>query len=239
MNMKPLVRQILRHHDFLSIVLLLLVCASAWGFMEIADELAEGDLHELDWQLLMLLRSAENPADPIGPRWFEEMVRDATALGSTLILTLLVVSAAVALLMERKRQAAVWLIGSSLGALAFSTFFKNVFDRERPNVLAPELLPTSYSFPSGHSLLSAAVYFTAAALLVHVIPRKRTKAFLLTVALLLTLLTGFSRVYLGVHFPSDVLAGWTLGLGWSVLCWFVFWQVSNRLRRSEPPPDRF
>lgn len=221
----PRLREVLRQGDFLSLVLLLVVVGSVWVFVEIADEVLEGELRALDNRILWLFRNPADPGDPIGPRWLDEAIRDATALGGPLVLTLLVAAAVVVLWLERHRRAALWLAAASLGALALSSAFKALFARERPDLLPAELLPVTYGFPSGHSFLSAAVYLTLGALLVHVLPRGRTRTFVLATAVLLAGLTGFSRIYLGVHYPTDVLAGWTLGVGWAALCWLVAWNL--------------
>ena len=220
-------RELLRHGDFLSLVLLLTVVGAVWAFVELADELAEGELRWLDTQILHWFRNPDDLSDPLGPRWVEEMIRDATALGGVLVLTLVVAATAVALWLERHVRAAAWLLVATLGAFALSTVFKLYFARERPDILAADLLPSSFSFPSGHSFLSAAVYLTLGALLTRVVPNTRTRSFVLFMALLLTLLIGASRVYLGVHYPTDVLAGWTLGLSWAALCWLVAWNIQK------------
>lgn len=224
-DMHARLKELLRHGDFLSLVLMLIVAGSVWAFVEIADEVIEGELQRLDMRVLLLFRNPSDLSDPIGPRWFEELVRDATALGGVVILSLLASTAVIALWLERRRRAAAWLLIATLGAFALSTLFKLLFARERPDILASDVLPATHSFPSGHTFLSAAVYLTLGAMLAHVVPRKRTRTFVLFVAVLLTLLTGFSRVYLGVHYPSDVLAGWTLGLSWAALCWLVAWNL--------------
>lgn len=220
-------KELLRHGDFLTLVLLAIVVGTVWGFVELADEVLEGATHEIDIRLLYLLRNPADPTDPIGPRWFEELMRDATALGSFAVLTLLTVAVVGTLWLEQHRAAAIWLAVAVVGALVFSTLFKVIFARARPDLLPAELLPASFSFPSGHAFLSAAVYLTIGALLTRVLPNRRTRIFVLSMAVLFTVLTGFSRVYLGVHYPSDVLAGWTLGLCWAALCWAVAWNLGK------------
>lgn len=225
--MRVQVKELLRHGDFLTLVLLAIVVGTLWGFVELADEVMEGSLHEIDMGLLHLLRHPADPADPIGPRWFEELMRDATALGSFMLLTLLTLAVVGTLWLENHRVAAIWLTVAVLGALGLSTLFKVLFARTRPDLLPAELLPSSFSFPSGHAFLSAAVYLTIGALLTRVVPSGRSRIFVLAMAVLFTALTGFSRVYLGVHYPSDVLAGWTLGLCWAALCWAVAWNIGK------------
>lgn len=220
--------ELLRQRDFLALSLVAVIVGTVWAFIELADELVEGELHDVDLRLLYLLRNPADATDPIGPYWVEEWMRDITALGGVPVLTLLAFTVVLTLWMERHRAAAAWLTASILGAAIISPLFKYLFARERPAILAPELLPSSFSFPSGHAFMSAAVYLTIGALLTRVIPNRRTRTFVLLAALVLAFMVGVSRVYLGVHYPSDVLAGWTLGLCWAALCWIVAWRIQQR-----------
>lgn len=227
-DVKAWLGELLRQRDFLTLALAAVVVGSVWAFIELADELQEGELAAIDERLLHLLRAPGDPGDPIGPRALEVAVRDITALGGVPVLTLFVALAIVVLWMERQRVAAWWLAIASLGAAGLNVLLKNLFARDRPALLEPELLPTSFSFPSGHAFLSAAIYLTAAALLTQIIVKPATRALVLAAAALVAVLIGASRVYLGVHYPSDVLAGWTLGLCWAALCWVVFWNLRKR-----------
>jgi len=226
--MKNRMRAQFRHGDLLSLILLLAVSLALWAFVELANQVVEGDVQRLDERVLALFRTPGNPADAVGPSWLENMFRIVSALGSELILTPVVAFAVIALWMEGLKRAAVWLGVAAAGAGVLSPLFKNYFARERPAFLVKELLPASSSFPSGHALLSMAVYLTIGALLTQVVPAKRTKAIVLLMAVLIALLIGVSRVYLGFHYPSDVLAGWCLGLFWATLCWLVAWTIRDR-----------
>ena len=116
---------------------------------------------------------------------------------------------------------AVLLIVATLGALGLSTLLKNTIDRERPDLVPHHTRVYTASFPSGHSMLAASTFLTMGALLARVQRRKRMKAYILLVAITATLLVGLSRVYLGVHWPTDVLAGWTAGAAWALSCWLL------------------
>jgi undecaprenyl-diphosphatase len=109
---------------------------------------------------------------------------------------------------------------------------KNWFERPRPDIIVHELYRSTASFPSGHATMSALVYLTLAALVVRVIRDRRLKASVLAVAVLLTGLVGVTRVYLGFHWPSDVLAGWALGAAWALGFWTMaqLGRVGRRLR---------
>jgi undecaprenyl-diphosphatase len=147
------------------------------------------------------------------------VVRDITSLGSTTVLTLVVAMVAVFLVLhQRKRAAALVVAATSLGALAV-TIVKLLIARSRPDVVGQLMAETSHSFPSGHAANSAIVYLTLATLLFPVVRERRLRIFLFAVAILLVAAIGASRVYLGVHWPSDVLAGWVFGSGWAMLWW--------------------
>lgn len=200
---------------------LLVAAGSAWLFIAIADEVSEGDTLTCDEWLLLALRSRADPADPLGPAWFEEMMRDFTALGGVGVLALMVLSAAGFLLMQGKRRAALLVLSATGSGALLGVALKLLFARPRPDLVPYASQVYSASFPSGHSLLAAVVYLTLGALLARVQPNRRLKVYLMGWALLMTLLVGVSRVYLGVHWPTDVLAGWTAGAAWAAMCWVV------------------
>jgi undecaprenyl-diphosphatase len=200
----------------------------AWVFVEIAGEVIEGDITRFDRMLLMALRSAGDPSDPIGPRWFEEAARDITGLGGHAVLTFVTLAAIAYLVMTGKRHAALLVLVAVGGGMLLSTMLKLGFARPRPDLVPHGVRVYTASFPSGHAMLSAVTYLTLGALLARVEPSRRAKAFLLGLAILLTVLIGMSRVYLGVHWPSDVLAGWCGGAAWAALCWFVALQLQRR-----------
>lgn len=206
----------------LSLLLLLCLAAgSAWIFIEIADEVVEGELHEIDTAILLALRTSGNPADPLGPGWLQEMGRDITALGGTLVTTLVTLAAAGFLALQGKRRAAVFVTVAIFSGVILGWLLKSGFDRPRPDLVPHGSIVSSSSFPSGHSMTAAIVYLTLAAVLIRVQTRRPLQLYLLSLALLITIAVGVSRVYLGVHWPSDVLAGWTAGAAWAVLWWII------------------
>lgn len=209
-------------YEITILIALVIIAGGAWGFIVLADEVIEGDTHALDEQLLLALRP--NPADlgdPIGPPWVEEMMRDFTALGGFGILTLLTASVVGYLLLQRKYNGALLVCATVIGGMLLSFVLKQGFSRPRPDLVPHGSLVFTASFPSGHSMLSAVTYLTLGALLARFQPNPRLKIYLLAIAILLTVLVGISRVYLGVHWPTDVLAGWTAGAVWAALCWLV------------------
>ena len=197
-------------------------------FVELAGEVLEGDTRALDETILLAFRNPADPSDPIGPRWFEEMMRDITALGSTVVLTFVSLGVAGFLQMTGKRGAAVLVIAAVIGGSLLSSGLKFGFERARPDLVPHGTTVYTKSFPSGHSFLSAVVYLTLGALLARVQPKRRLKIYLLGLAALLTVAIGLSRVYLGVHWPTDVLAGWTVGATWALCCWLVALWLQSR-----------
>jgi undecaprenyl-diphosphatase len=203
------------------LVATLVILLALFGFFKISEELGEGELAHLDESLLHALRVPGQPDRPIGPAWLIEAARDITALGGRTMLVAVTLFAIGYLVFERK-YGAMWLVAvATVGGGVLSTGMKQFFDRGRPELVPHLVAVSSPSFPSGHSLLAAVLYLTLGALLARFAVGRRTKIYLLTVALCATLVIGSSRVYLGVHYPSDVLAGWCAGLGWALTCWLV------------------
>lgn len=200
---------------------LALLALAAWGFIALADEVLEGETHGFDQAIILAFRAPGDPADPLGPAWLEDAVRDVTALGSAPVLVIAVLAVAGFLALSRNWGLALFTVAASLGGLALSSALKYLIDRPRPELVPREALTFTSSFPSGHSMMAAVIYLTLAALVVRLMERKRLKGYALAVALALALLVGLSRVYLGVHWPSDVLAGWAAGAGWALACWLA------------------
>ncbi len=207
---------------------MLAVAAGLFAFAMLAAEVVEGDTRALDTRVLLSLRSAADPSDPIGPRWLEETMRDFTALGSTGVLATVTLGVIGFLVLTRKRHAAVAVMVAVLTGLLLSYALKWGFARPRPELVPHGQVVYSQSFPSGHAMLSAVVYLTLGALLARTQARRRVKAYFLAIAGLLTLIVGVSRVYLGVHWPTDVLAGWVGGAGWALLCWIGMLWLQQR-----------
>ncbi|WP_136068678.1 phosphatase PAP2 family protein [Modicisalibacter radicis] len=213
--------------------LAVLLCVSVlsggvWGFVELADAVMEGETQSIDESLLLSLRNPADHSDPLGPGWVEEIGRDFTALGGVAVLVLISLGALGYLLLARRYRAALFASIAVPGGMLLSTVMKMGYDRARPDLVTHETMVYTASFPSGHSMMSAVTYLTLAALLIRVQPALRLKAYLLILAILFTLLVGASRVYLGVHWPTDVLAGWTAGAAWAALCWLAMRGLQRR-----------
>jgi undecaprenyl-diphosphatase len=188
------------------------------GFLALASEVAEGETTGFDKAILLGLRNRADLADPIGPPWVEAMMKDITALGGVTILTLITLCAVGFLLVAGKRTTALLAIVAVVGGTLLSNAMKLIFARPRPDLVAHSVDVHTPSFPSGHAMLSAVIYLTLGALIAGVARDPRRRLYVLGVAVLLTLAIGVSRVYLGVHYPTDVLAGWAAGAVWAMLC---------------------
>jgi undecaprenyl-diphosphatase len=207
-------------------IAVLIAVGGTWAFIEIADEVLEGDTQKFDEWTLQALRKPDGT--PIGNPWVQEAGRDLTALGGVLVLSLFTFGVAGYLLMARKYHAMWLVLIATFSGLLVSTLLKRSFDRDRPD-LVPHLSHVyTSSFPSGHSMLSAVVYLTLGSLLARLVPQYAVKIYFIVLALALTFLVGVSRVYMGVHYPTDVMAGWTAGLVWAILCWLTARYLQRR-----------
>ncbi len=204
-----------------AIIAIVLLSAAAWIFIELAEEVTEGEAIPFDETLLLALRSPDDPAVPRGPVWLQEVMRDVTALGGYTIVSLITIATVAYLWMARQGRAAVFVVASVAGALFWITVFKLGFDRPRPDLVPHIMDVRSPSFPSGHSAAAASVYLTLGVLVARFQSRRRLQLFFIGLAVSVAVLVGISRVYLGVHWPSDVVAGWTLGGGWALCCWLA------------------
>jgi undecaprenyl-diphosphatase len=206
----------------------------AWAFFALAGKVREGDTAGFDRAILLGLRNPQNLSDPIGPSWLEEAARDITGLGGHTVLALVTLTVIAYLLLTQRRAAALFVLVAVGGGMLLSALLKLGFERPRPDLVPHGTRVYTASFPSGHSMLSAATYLTLGALLARVERYWRVRIFLVGTAVALTLIIGISRVYLGVHWPSDVLAGWCGGAAWASLCWFVALQLQRKGQVEAP-----
>jgi undecaprenyl-diphosphatase len=213
---------------------ILVIAALLLAFGVLAEEVVEGETLPFDRKLLLALREAGNPGVPIGPPWLPEAARDISALGSTIVLGILLLAVVGYLLMVRRRAAAWLMLGAVLSGVALNTFLKFSFARPRPDLVAPLVRVVTASFPSGHATMSAITYLTLGALLARTHSQIPVRIYFMTLAGLLTVLVGLSRIYLGVHYPTDVLAGWCIGTAWAMGCWVLMTWL-QRSGQVEPP----
>jgi undecaprenyl-diphosphatase len=213
----------------LRLLLAIIACAALlWGFFEIADEVLEGESRVFDEWVLQALRTADDPAVAVGPTWLEEAVRDLTALGGYTVLGLVTLATATGFWLARRRSLAVFVLAAAIGAVFWTEGLKLLFARPRPEVVPHGVTVHSLSFPSGHATAASAIYLTQALILASYQTRWRLRWLIVATAVIVSLLVGCSRVFLGVHWPSDVAAGWTLGGAWALLCWIVAVRLRER-----------
>lgn len=212
----------------------LLLAVFLYLFAELADGVIEGDTRAFDTEVLLALRDSNDVTNPLGPRWLEEMMRDFSALGSSAVLASITLVVIGFLVLVRRRDVA-WMVGLSVttGTL-IANLLKWAVARPRPDLVPHATTVFTQSFPSSHAMLSALVYLTLGALLARTQTDARVKVYLLIMAGALTVLVGTSRVYLGVHWPTDVLAGWAIGAAWALICWLAMLWLQARGTINSP-----
>ena len=185
---------------------------------------------------MLALRSSADPRVPIGPTWLPEAARDLTSLGSIIVLVIITL-AVVGYLFLAGRSAVAWLtLIAVFGGIVLSDLLKFAFERARPDVVNPLARVFTTSFPSGHATLSAITYLTIGAILARSQPLSTISVYFLSLAAFLTMLIGVSRIYLGVHYPTDVLAGWCIGAAWAMGCWAIMTYLQSVGQVESPGP---
>jgi undecaprenyl-diphosphatase len=197
------------------------LCVLLFGFVSLAGEVIDGDTQAFDTRILRALRDPADPSRPIGPVWMEGPLLDLTALGGATVLALVVMAVAGFLVLQTRYRTAVVVAISWCSGELLDAALKHVFNRPRPSIVPHLRTVYTTSFPSGHAMESAIVYLTLAAILMRASQSRATKIYILGIAVLLTTLVGLSRVYLGVHYPTDVLGGWIVGFIWASICWLA------------------
>jgi undecaprenyl-diphosphatase len=213
---------------------LVVIGLGVFGFVGLADEVMEGDTLPVDRSLLLALRAAGN-----GSTWLEEVFRDFTALGGVGVLGMLSLVSIGYLWLRGLRRAAAFVFAAITGGLLLGIALKTGFDRPRPDLVSHGSMVYTSSFPSGHSMLSAMVYLTCGTMLAAVHTERRVQIYLISCAIVLTSLVGISRVYLGVHWPSDVLGGWAVGAAWASGSWLAAQWLRGRghFEPAVPAPE--
>lgn len=205
---------------------------SLLAFAGIAVLIVQGEGAELDRMLLLALRESGAPEEALGPHWFEEAAAEFTALGGYTILFTIVFIVTMTLVLLRKRAAALFLLVAVTFGSLLSTLAKRVFDRPRPDLVEHMDVTFTSSFPSAHAMVGTLTWLTLAAIAIRFVERMRVRVFILVAASVVAILIGVSRVYLGVHWPTDVVAGWFLGAAWAGVCWMVAHVVADRMQRG-------
>lgn len=212
-------------------VILLAVATMVTGLLTLivlTEEVLEKEPHGLDNRILLALREPQDLHRLVGPSWLEHASVNLTALGSVSVLTLLTVLVFGYLVVTRKFQAATLLVCAAIGGTALSYTLKFLVSRDRPQVV-PHLTEISdFSYPSGHSMLSTVIFLTLAVILAQTVESRRAKIYLIVAALFLAFVVGVTRVLIGVHYPTDVMAGWAAGTVWALFCWLLAEWLRNR-----------
>ena len=219
------------------LIILLIGAGGLVTFLLLAREtVIEGETRAFDLSILNALRRPGQPHVPIGPRGLLEAARDLSALGSIAVLNLIALLIIGLTLVRRRFGAALLIVAALGGGMIFCQLLKHSFERARPPEIYREIAVINTSFPSGHAMLSAVTYLTLAALLARVMKSRAETAYLVSAAVLLTAIVGVTRIFLGVHWTTDVLAGWSVGAFWAVVCWLASfaWEGFVNRRIAEP-----
>ena len=221
--MKNIKQSLEKNHliEYATEISLVLLSLGLFGFFKLTEEVVEGDTRGFDQSVLLWFRNKADLSDPIGPQWLEVVMRDITALGGLLILGLLTIAACGYLWLTQRHKLALFVAVSIPAGSLLNTLLKEYFTRPRPDIVPHGTGAALSSFPSGHAMMSAIVFLTLGALLSLSTENTRIKIYILFWSVFLTVIVGISRVYLGVHWPTDIIAGWIAGGTWAVLCLLV------------------
>ena len=217
-------------------IYLLVIACLLFIFGFVAQTVVEGKSSAFDRSIILAFRDQGDPSAPIGPAWVQEAARDLTSLGSIIVLVIITLAVASYLFLARRQVAAWLMLIAVFGGIALSELLKFAFARPRPDFVAPAARVFTSSFPSGHATLSAITYLTIAALLARSQSSSKIGIYFIVLAAFLTILIGVSRIYLGVHYPTDVLGGWCIGAAWALGCWVLMtWlQHGGRIDSTGP-----
>ncbi|KQZ50462.1 acid phosphatase [Rhizobium sp. Root149] len=224
----------LKRFELTTLVFFGILTGGALLFAMLAGEVVEGDTHALDEAILLALRRSGDLGETIGPYWLTHAVQDITSLGGVTVLSLMTLLTTAYLVISRRIRIAIFTACSILGGWLVSTALKVIIARPRPDIVPHLVDVRDLSFPSGHAMLSAVTYLTLGALLARTQTTRATRLFMIAAALFLTLIIGLSRIFLGVHYPTDVLGGWCAGATWAVGCALV----ARSFVSAKPEPQR-
>ncbi|HVV86548.1 MAG TPA: phosphatase PAP2 family protein [Kofleriaceae bacterium] len=206
----------LRAPELRLLAILAVVVGLVLAFVALGSEVREGETLGFDRAILLFFR--HTPSNPVGSHGVEAAAVHLSALGSSAVTTLVALIAVAFLALAGRRRYALLVGACAIGAGLWTTLLKHVYARPRPDFVTQIDPAGGQSFPSGHSTIAAALYLTLAVMIARTLPQQRLRVFVVATGALLALLIGLTRVYLGVHYPTDVLAGWTIGLAWALAC---------------------
>jgi undecaprenyl-diphosphatase len=200
------------------LVAIFALAAASFTFFKLLSEMREGETHSADQAILLALREPNDPSNPIGPEWLESIFRDLTSLGSPVVLGLITIAAICYLWIDGKRAVGLFVAIAIAGGAILSLLLKLGFARPRPELVSHLVNVNSFSFPSAHATMATITYLTLGVLLASVQCRR--------------------RIFLGVHWPTDVIAGWCIGTAWALGCWLLatWLQYRGTLERENASP---
>lgn len=216
------------------VVGIMLILAAVLAFFRLGSAVRGGLTLDLDRQIILALRDPANPGQPRGTFWTRDLLHDLSALGGVAVLTLTVLVATVFLWINGRRRHATVLVGTVAAASVVGELLRSSYHRARPDLVAYGDYFSESSFPSGHSLTSTAVWMTLAIIIASLERTRLGKVTAFVAGVFICLAAGFSRVYFGVHWPSDVLGGWLLGSGWALAAWIAL--SAWKAKEGKPRP---
>jgi undecaprenyl-diphosphatase len=173
---------------------------------------------QFDVAVLTQLQSVGDEAQPLGPAWLREAGRDLTALGSISVLVFSTLAVAGWLLVRRNWRGALMASLAIAGGIGLSFLLKMLYSVPRPDLLTEPTAVFTSSFPSSHAMAALVTYVSLAWVIGRGFASQAFSRYLMACALMISLISGLSRLYLGVHWPTDVMAGWLAGTAWLALC---------------------
>jgi undecaprenyl-diphosphatase len=221
----------LKNTDLRLLVELAVIGTLVLIFLGIAHAVSGGS-ESFDHAILLGLRNT--PDDPIGGPGVQAAVMHLSGLGSGAVTTLVAVIAVSFLCLAGRWRYAGLVVACAVGTLLVMMMLKGIYDRPRPSIVTAIDPPGDESFPSGHSMISSALYPTLAVLIARALPTRRLRVFTVACGVFMAGMIGISRLYLGVHYPTDVLAGWTVGCTWALICGVVARKLAPKVAEVEP-----
>ncbi len=238
MNKTSQASQRRRFPEYKTEISIILISLGLFAFFKLTEWVLNGETGGFDQRLLMMFREKDNPAIPIGPQWLEVVVRDITALGGFLVLGLMSLVVVGYLWLRQQQRLAIFVAISVTLGILLNTLLKELITRPRPDIISHGTDAALSSFPSGHTMMSTVVFLTLGALLSLSSNDRRIKLYILFWSVFLPVVVGISRLYLGVHWPTDIIAGWIAGATWALICLLLsHWFVNNELQRSNDAQD--
>ena len=199
-------------------IVILVIALGLLAFGLLTGEVLDGDTSTLDRRILLWFRNPADLSDPIGPESLAVVMRDITALGGVLVLGILCTSVVGYFFLIGRRRPAIFIGLSVVSGTLLNTLLKEFISRPRPDIVPHGTDAALSSFPSGHTMMSTVVYLTLGAMLAYSTDNRRLKLYVLFWSIALAGIVGISRLYLGVHWPTDILAGWICGATWALFC---------------------